>query len=43
MSWKDSLRRDPGGFYRLRTEGGEVRIFMSEDEARRWLMQMPAG
>jgi tRNA-splicing ligase RtcB len=30
MSWKDALRRDPGGFYRLRTEHGEVRIFMTE-------------
>jgi tRNA-splicing ligase RtcB (3'-phosphate/5'-hydroxy nucleic acid ligase) len=30
MSWKDSLRRDPGGFSRLRTGGGEVRIFMTE-------------
>ena len=30
MSWKDALRRDPGGFYRLRTEQGEVRIFMTE-------------
>src|SRR5712691_10476179 len=30
MSWKDYLRRDPGGFYRLRTDGGEVRIFMTE-------------
>src|SRR5438046_4337285 len=29
MSWKDALRRDPGGFYRLRTERGEVRIFMT--------------
>jgi tRNA-splicing ligase RtcB len=30
MSWKDALRRDPGGFYRLRTDRGEVRIFMTE-------------
>ena len=30
MSWKDTLRRDPGGFYRMRTEQGEVRIFMTE-------------
>src|SRR3954469_1518111 len=30
MSWKDALVRDPGGFYRLRTERGEVRIFMTE-------------
>ena len=30
MSWKDALDRDPGGFYRLRTEHGEVRIFMTE-------------
>ena len=30
MSWKDALHRDPGGFYRLRTENGEVRIFMTE-------------
>jgi len=30
MSWKDALRRDPGGFYRMRTEQGEVRIFMTE-------------
>jgi tRNA-splicing ligase RtcB len=28
--WKNSARRDPGGFYRWRTEGGEVRIFMTE-------------
>jgi tRNA-splicing ligase RtcB (3'-phosphate/5'-hydroxy nucleic acid ligase) len=30
MSWKDALRRDPGGFYRLPTEHGEVRVFMTE-------------
>ena len=30
MSWKAAARRDPGGFYRYRTEAGEVRIFMSE-------------
>ena len=30
MSWKSAARRDPAGFYRWRTEGGEVRIFMSE-------------
>jgi tRNA-splicing ligase RtcB len=30
MSWKDSLVRDPGGFYRLPTDEGEVRIFMTE-------------
>jgi tRNA-splicing ligase RtcB len=29
MSWKDSLRPDPGGFYRLATDGGEVRVFMT--------------
>src|SRR5215467_6217836 len=30
MSWKDALRRDPAGFYRLPTEQGEVRVFMTE-------------
>jgi tRNA-splicing ligase RtcB len=30
MGWKDGARRDPGGFYRLRTEQGEVRVFMTE-------------
>ena len=30
MSWKDAARRDPQGFYRWRTEKGEVRIFMTE-------------
>jgi tRNA-splicing ligase RtcB len=29
MSWKAAARRDPGGFYRHRTEKGEVRIFMT--------------
>ena len=29
-TWKSAARRDPAGFYRWRTEGGEVRIFMSE-------------
>jgi tRNA-splicing ligase RtcB (3'-phosphate/5'-hydroxy nucleic acid ligase) len=29
VSWKDDLRRDPGGFYRYRTEAGETRIFMT--------------
>ena len=36
MSWKRAARRDPAGFYRYRTEQGEVRIFMTEtlwDEA----------
>ena len=30
MSWKDAARRDPAGFYRWRTDRGEVRIFMTE-------------
>jgi tRNA-splicing ligase RtcB len=30
MSWKAAARRDPIGFYRWRTEEGEVRIFMTE-------------
>jgi len=30
MSWKSAAVRDPAGFYRLRTERGEVRIFMTE-------------
>jgi tRNA-splicing ligase RtcB len=30
MSWKSAARRDPGGFYRLPADGGEVRIFMTE-------------
>src|SRR5262245_38762654 len=30
MSWKKAARRDPAGFYRHRTENGEVRIFMTE-------------
>ena len=30
MSWKDRARRDAGGFYRFSTDGGEVRIFMTE-------------
>src|SRR5262245_4885475 len=30
MSWKSGARRDPGGFYRLPADGGEVRIFMTE-------------
>jgi tRNA-splicing ligase RtcB (3'-phosphate/5'-hydroxy nucleic acid ligase) len=30
MSWKDGLVPDPGGFYRLRTASGEVRVFMTE-------------
>lgn len=30
MSWKAAARRDPQGFYRHRTERGEVRIFMTE-------------
>jgi tRNA-splicing ligase RtcB (3'-phosphate/5'-hydroxy nucleic acid ligase) len=30
MSWKNAARRDPAGFYRYRTEHGEVRIFMTE-------------
>lgn len=29
MSWKAAARRDPAGFYRLRCETGEARIFMS--------------
>lgn len=30
MSWKAAARRDPGGFYRYRTEQGEVRLFLTE-------------
>jgi len=30
VSWKAAARRDPAGFYRYRTESGEVRIFMTE-------------
>ena len=30
MEWKGTARRDPAGFYRLRTEQGEVRVFMTE-------------
>jgi tRNA-splicing ligase RtcB len=30
MSWKELATRDPDGFYRYRTEHGEVRIFMTE-------------
>src|SRR3954471_4264215 len=30
MSWKDAAVRDRGGFYRLPTDRGEVRIFMTE-------------
>jgi len=30
MSWKAAARRDPAGFYRMRVDGGEVRIFMTE-------------
>jgi tRNA-splicing ligase RtcB len=30
MSWKSAARRDPGGFYRLPADGGEIRIFMTE-------------
>src|SRR4029450_13130376 len=30
MSWKAAARRDPLGFYRWRTEEGEVRVFMTE-------------
>jgi tRNA-splicing ligase RtcB len=29
VSWKDELRPDPGGFYRLKTDAGEVRVFMT--------------
>jgi tRNA-splicing ligase RtcB len=29
MSWKDGLEADPRGFYRLKTQRGEVRIFMT--------------
>jgi tRNA-splicing ligase RtcB len=31
MSWKAAARRDPAGFYRYRTEQGEVRIFMTPE------------
>jgi tRNA-splicing ligase RtcB len=30
MSWKAALKRDPAGFYRWRTEHGEVRLFVTE-------------
>ncbi len=30
MSWKAAARRDPLGFYRYPTVGGEIRIFMTE-------------
>jgi tRNA-splicing ligase RtcB (3'-phosphate/5'-hydroxy nucleic acid ligase) len=30
MSWKAALRRDPAGFYRWRTEDGDVRLFLTE-------------
>jgi tRNA-splicing ligase RtcB len=30
MSWKAAARRDPAGFYRYRTEQGEVRLFLTE-------------
>jgi tRNA-splicing ligase RtcB len=29
MTWKTDARRDPAGFYRWRTEQGEVRVFMT--------------
>src|SRR5262245_29507320 len=31
MSWKSALKRDTAGFYRWRTEEGEVRLFPTED------------
>ncbi len=30
MSWKLALKRDPAGFYRWRTEDGEVRLFVTD-------------
>jgi tRNA-splicing ligase RtcB len=30
LSWKTGVRRDPAGFYRYRSERGDVRIFMTE-------------
>ena len=30
MSWKSALKRDPVGFYRWRTEDGEVRLFLTD-------------
>jgi tRNA-splicing ligase RtcB (3'-phosphate/5'-hydroxy nucleic acid ligase) len=30
MSWKSAARRDPAGFYRYRTDEGEVRLFFTE-------------
>ncbi len=30
MSWKAAARRDPEGFYRLGTEQGEVRLFLTD-------------
>jgi tRNA-splicing ligase RtcB (3'-phosphate/5'-hydroxy nucleic acid ligase) len=31
MSWKSALQRDPAGFYRWATDGGEVRLFMTPE------------
>ena len=31
MSWKAALRRDPLGFYRWRTERGELRLFLTPE------------
>ena len=30
MSWKSALKRDPAGFFRWRTEDGEVRLFLTD-------------
>ncbi|MGE0455654.1 MAG: RtcB family protein [Vicinamibacteria bacterium] len=31
MSWKAALRRDPAGFYRWRSERGELRLFLTPE------------
>jgi len=31
MSWKSALRRDPAGFYRWRSERGELRLFLTPE------------
>lgn len=41
MSWSKGLPRDPRGFYRVRTDTGDVRVFMTEallDEAESTLL-----
>ncbi len=31
MSWKAALHRDPAGFYRWRSERGELRLFLTPE------------